>query len=147
MFNREQRTRYGERFEVEARVVSLCDGEMVGRRGIFAGRGVRLGPSAVLEIGAEDGIRVVIISARQQTADPMFFELFGLDIAEARVVCVKSRGHFRAGFDLWFAPQQVHEIDTPGLTSPVLERLEWRALPRPVYQLDEDTRWAPGGGD
>ena len=147
VFNREQRTRYGERFEVEARVVSLCDGEMVGRRGIFAGRGVRLGPSAVLEIGAEDGIRVVIISARQQTADPMFFELFGLDIAEARVVCVKSRGHFRAGFDLWFAPQQVHEIDTPGLTSPVLERLEWRALPRPVYPLDEDTRWAPGGGD
>jgi microcystin degradation protein MlrC len=147
VFNREQRTRYGERFEVAARVVSLSDGEMVGRRGIFAGRRVQLGPSAALEIGGEGGIRVVVISARQQTADPVFFEQFGFDVGAARVVCVKSRGHFRAGFDVWFAPRQVHEIDTPGLTSPVLERLEWRGLPRPVYPLDEDTPWAAGDPD
>lgn len=100
----------------------------------------------MLEIGGEGGVRAVVISARQQTADPMFFEMFGLDIGAARVVWVKSRGHFRAGFDPWFSPRQVHEIDTPGLTSPVLSRHEWRGLPRPVYPLDEDTRWDPGPG-
>lgn len=141
VFNREPRTGFGERFETEARIEALSDGNMVGRRGIFAGRKVELGPSAVLKVG--NGIRVVVIGARQQTADPMFFELFGLDIGAARVVCVKSRGHFRAGFDPWFAPGQVYEIDTPGLTSPMLDRLAWRGLPRPVYPLDEDARWTP----
>ena len=63
----------------------------------------------------------------------------------ARTVCVKSRGHFRAGFDLWFAPEQVLEVDTEGLTSPVLDRFSWRGLPRPVYPLDVDTRWEPEG--
>ncbi|MDH3317601.1 MAG: M81 family metallopeptidase [Gammaproteobacteria bacterium] len=145
VFNRKSCTGYGERLEVAAQVQALSDGDMVGRRGIFAGRRLVLGSSAVLEIGGEGGIRVVVISARQQTADPMFFEMFGLDVAAARVVCVKSRGHFRAGFDLWFSPPQVHEIDTPGLTSPVLERHLWRGLPRPVYPLDEDVCWPHSG--
>ncbi|HEY5701656.1 MAG TPA: M81 family metallopeptidase [Gammaproteobacteria bacterium] len=144
-FNDQQRTSYGEPFEAEARVLALSGGDIVGRRGIFAGRKIELGPSALLEIGGENGIRVVVISARQQTADPMFFEMFGLDIGQARVVCVKSRGHFRAGFDPWFPPDRVIEIDTPGLTSPVLKRHPWRGLPRPVYPLDEDVRWDPDG--
>jgi len=70
----------------------------------------------------------VVISARSQTADPMFFEMFGIDIGKARTVVVKSRGHFRAGFRPWFPPEQVKEIDTAGLTSPVLERLPFEGL-------------------
>jgi microcystin degradation protein MlrC len=53
-------------------------------------------------------------------------------------VVVKSRGHFRAGFDEFFPPERVLEVDTPGLTSPVLERLDFRGLPRPVFPLDAD---------
>ena len=52
----------------------------------------------------------------------MFFEAFGLDIAAARVVVVKSRGHFRGGFDEFFRHEQVIEVDAPGLTSPILSR-------------------------
>ena len=115
---------------------------MVGRRGLYAGRAMNLGPTCALEIGGEGGIVVVVISNRRQTADPMFFEMLDLDIGAARCVCVKSRGHFRAGFDPWFAPEQVYEVDTAGLTSPVLERFQWKNLPRPVYPLDEDTVWS-----
>ena len=86
---------------------------------------------------------IIVISDRTQTADPMFFEIFGLDIADAHTVVVKSRGHFRAGFRPWFAPEQVYEIDTEGLTSPVLERRQWQYLPRPVFPLDEDVTWQP----
>jgi hypothetical protein len=35
-------------------------------------------------------------------------------------------------------------VDTPGLTSPVLERLEFKGLPRPVFPLDAGTQWTPG---
>ena len=43
----------------------------------------------------------------------------------------------------WFPPAQVCEVDTPGLTSPVLERLDWQGLPRPVYPLGPEAEWSP----
>ena len=143
VFNRDPKTAFAERLEVPARVVRLSSESFVGRLGIYAGREVRCQPSCALEIGGEGGIVVVVISNRYQTADPMFFEHLGLDVGAARTVCVKSRGHFRAGFAPWFPPDRVIEVDTAGLTSPVLERLEWKGLPRPVYPLDEDTDWVP----
>jgi microcystin degradation protein MlrC len=127
-------------FEADAEVVGLHDGNIVGRLGIFQGKRLRLGPCAALRIG---GVTVVVISDRSQTADPMFFEMFGLDIGEAHTVAVKSRGHFRAGFRPWFPPERVYEVDTEGLTSPVLERRQWMRLPRPVYPLDEHATWTP----
>ncbi len=126
-------------FEARATVLKLHDGEVTGRLGLFAGRHMHLGPSALLQIG---GIKVVVISDRTQTADPMFFEMFGLDVADARTVCVKSRGHFRAGFLPWFPPQNVYEVDTAGLTSPVLERWPLDRIPRPSFPLDPDAEWS-----
>ncbi len=127
-------------FEAEAEVIGLHDGTFVGRLGSVQGRTVRVGPSAALRIG---GVTAIVISDRVQTLDPMFFEMFGLDIGKAHTVAVKSRGHFRAGFIPWFAPEQVYEVDTEGLTSPVLERQQWRYLPRPSYPLDEGATWTP----
>ena len=127
-------------FEAGAEVVGLHDGTIVGRLGWAQGRTLRLGPSAALRIG---GMVVVVISDRMQTLDPMFFEMFGLDIGTAATVVVKSRGHFRAGFIPWFPPERVHEVDTEGLTSPVLERRQWHRLPRPSYPLDDATEWTP----
>ena len=92
-----------------------------------------LGLSAALSIG---GLTVVVISNRMQCADPVFFEMFGLDIAAARVVVVKSRGHFRGGFDEFFRHEDVVEVDAPGLTSPILSRFAWRHMPRPVLPID-----------
>ena len=55
----------------------------------------------------------------------------GPDIAAARTVVVKSRGHFRGGFDEYFPPERVIEVDTPRLTSPVLERLTFEGPAAP----------------
>lgn len=127
---------------VEAKVVALTDGEVTGRLGLFAGRRLKLGRCALLQIG---GIKVVIISDRAQTADPILFEMFDIDIADARTVVVKSRGHFRAGFLPWFNPEQVYEIDTEGLTSPVLQRWPLKRVPRPSFPLDPETQWSSNG--
>ncbi len=125
-------------FEAQAQVVALHDGEVVGERGMTAGRRLHLGPCAAIRMG---GVTAVIISDRTQTADPVFFTMLGLDPGAAKAVAVKSRGHFRAGFDRWFAPDQVYEIDTGGLTSPVLSRWPLSRVPRPSYPLDRDTLW------
>ena len=132
---------FTEGFSTPAKVIKTTDGKCVGRRGIWAGRALDLGPTCALQIG---GITVVCVSKRKQCADPVFFEMHGLDIGAARTVVVKSRGHFRGGFDEFFPPERVIEVDTPGLTSPVLERLAFRGLPRPVFPLDADAQWTPG---
>ena len=131
---------FTEGFRVAARVLKLTDGKCVGRRGIWAGRALDLGPTCALLIG---GVALLCVSKRKQCADPVFFEMHGLDIRGARIVVVKSRGHFRGGFDEFFPPERVLEVDTPGLTSPVIERLPFKGLPRPVFPLDPDVNWTP----
>ena len=137
-FNRDEDTEFSEQWTAPARVAALSDGNCVGRRGIYAGMRLALGPCAALAIG---GITVVVVSHRVQCADPIFFEMMGLDIAKARSVVVKSRGHFRGGFDEFFGPEQIVEVDLPGLTSPMLARFEWTRLPRPVIPLDDGVEW------
>jgi microcystin degradation protein MlrC len=142
-FNRDETTKFSEPWTAPARVVALHDGECVGRRGIYAGMSLKMGLCAALQIG---GITVVVVSHRRQCADPIFFEMMGLDIAQARLVVVKSRGHFRGGFDEFFQHEQIVEVDLPGLTSPMLNRFEWTRLPRPVIPLDGGVRWRPPPG-
>jgi microcystin degradation protein MlrC len=137
-FNRDETTTFSEPWTAPARVIALTDGDCIGRRGIYAGQSLHLGPCAALRIG---GITVVVISHRVQCADPIFFEMMGLDIAKSRAVVVKSRGHFRGGFDEFFDHDRIVEVDLPGLTSPVLSRFEWRRLPRPVIPLDDSVEW------
>ena len=143
VFNRDPATRFSQCFEAKVRVCAISTDPFVGRLGLYAGMQINTAPSCALEIGGPGGITVVVISNRYQTADPMFFEHLGLDIAMARTVCVKSRGHFRTGFEPWFPPEQVVEADTEGFTSPVLSRFDWTDLPRPVFPLDQDTDWVP----
>jgi len=129
---------YARRFTAAAEVLSLADGDVVGRRGIYRGRTVRLGRRAALRIG---GVTVVVVGRRVQCADPAFLETLGLDIADFGVLVVKSRGHFRAGFDEFVDDSRIIEVDAGGLTSPVLSRFAFANLPRPVYPLDPQTTW------
>ena len=139
-FNSQEHQEFSLPFDSEAKVVKLSDGRYVGRRGVLKNVSSDMGPSALLDLG---GIQLVVISNRCQCMDPRQFEMFGLDIAQARVVVVKSRGHFRGGFDEFFKLDQIFEVDCPGLTSPLLENFTWTKLPRPVYPLDEETTWTP----
>ncbi len=139
-FNTQEHQEFSLPFDCEAKVIKLSDGKFVGRRGVLRNVSSDMGPSALLDLG---GIQVVVISIRCQCMDPRQFEIFDLDISQARVVVVKSRGHFRGGFDEFFKPEQIYEVDCPGLTSPVLANFTWTKLPRPVYPLDEETTWSP----
>jgi len=141
-FNRDGGDGFSHPLNRPATVVALHDGRVVGSRGLWAGRQLDLGPTAALDLG---GVTVVVASLRKQCADPVFFTMLGLDPARAKTVVVKSRGHFRAGFDLLFPAERVREIDGPGLTSPVLSRFDFRNLPRPVFPLDAAAEWTVPG--
>lgn len=129
---------------VELEVLALSDGVVVGRRGVNAGRTMHLGPSAAVRIG---GLTMLISSRRVQCADPAYFESLGIDIGSFASLVVKSRGHFRAGFDEWYPDERIVEVDAAGLTSPMFERYPWKALRRPVWPLDAETQWVPPAAD
>ena len=137
-FNRAETNEFSKPFEAEAVVRNLSDGVIVGRRGTGAGTTMDLGPTATLQVG---GIRVVVITNRTQALDFGYFESFGVPVDQMRALVVKSRGHFRAGFDHLFTPDRVIEVDCPGLVSPILSRYPWKGLPRPVYPIDPDAKW------
>ena len=141
-FNRVE-SEFSKYFECAARVLKVSDGYGVGRRGRDEGRQIVLGRSALVELKGS-GLRVVVTSLREQPADPRTLEMFGVDIDKAKCLVLKSRGHFRAGFDEFFEDSQIYEVDVPGLTSNVLTNFEFRGLPRPVYPLDPDTQWSLG---
>ncbi len=132
------------KFSHDVRVLRVHDGHCIGRRGMFAGTALALGPSCLLEVA---GIQVAVISKRLQTADPVFFEMLGVDLAKARSMVIKSRGHFRAGFDEFFSASQIFDIDVPGLTMRRLERIKFKKISRPMYPLDRDFEWKPEDGE
>ena len=84
----------------------------------------------------------VVMSMSKALPEPVIRpEFINEHIADAHTVIVKSRGHFRAGFDIWFSHERTYEIDTAGLTSPVLERWDFTRIPRPSYPFDQDAKW------
>ena len=97
-------------------------------------------PTLLARCGALHLPAIIVCKRSQQPAAQRTTRLIH-DVA--RSVAVKSRGHFRGGFDEFFKPEQIVEVDLPGLTSPMLNRFEWTHLPRPVVPLDRDVSWHP----
>ncbi len=133
-------SQFSKRFAGRARVLKLTDGEGLGRRGILRGKKFSLGPSALIEL-VDTGTRVVVGSLRRQLCDPAMLEMHGIDIATVRILIVKSRGHYRAGFDEFFPESQIFDVDSPGLTTPNLKNVDFKRLPRPVFPIDQDATW------
>lgn len=140
-FNTQEGDRRSLVYRAEVSVRHLSHGRIIGRApGSRANMAIDLGATAVLDLGE---LQVVVISRRQQCIDPGYFENFGLDVRSARTVVVKSRGHFRAGFSVYFEPEQIIECDAPGLTSPNLANFDWQGFRRPIFPLDTEVSWQP----
>lgn len=140
-FNRDSTDqRFAPAFTHRARVLALANGLFVGRRGMVKGSQQDMGLSALLDLG---GVRLAVISKRQQLLDPAQLEVLGVDLASVRTLVVKSRGHFRAAFDEFAPPERILEVDCPGLTTPNLKTLPWTRMPRPIFPIDDHATWSP----
>lgn len=129
----------GGRFGAPVEVLALHQGDLVGRHGIIKGRTVNAGRTALLKL---DEMFVTVTERRAQCNDPVYLEALGVDLSSLRGLVVKLRATFRNAFDEDFAPDDMLFVDTPGRTSPMLSRLPFERLPRPVLPLDEGVEWA-----
>ncbi len=120
---------------VTARVAALSEGVTVD----IADRGVcRIGRTALLECG---GVRIVVMSERSFAVNhPTLYWHLGIDVAEAKMVVVKTASNFQF-FAKWRS--ELIRVDTPGTTQSNLRAFRWRRLPRPIAPLDDLPHWTP----
>ena len=142
-FNRAETSAFSEPWSHEATVLNLDDLAVTPARGMLAGRKLRLGRCALLDVA---GIQVAVSSIRQQITSDDYLSAIGADTSRARLFIVKSRGHFRAGFDHLVDDDHIIEVDCPALATPNLQALPWEHVLRPIYPLDPDLSWSPEDG-
>jgi microcystin degradation protein MlrC len=135
---------HGSPLPITARVVRLTDGKFVHKGPMNTGVPVDLGPTAVLEAQGQNGgaVKVVATSLRYQPTDLEVLRSQGIEPTDQQIIVVKSSVHYRAAFTP--IARQIVEVDTPGLTSPHLDRLQYRKIVRPMYPFDRDMEWSAG---
>ena len=122
-------------------VQHLHPGEFYISTGPLSGMRVNAGPMCLLKF---DGIQVLVTSRRPIVwPDPELLESMDIKIASIRTLVLKCRSNYRAVYNKYFDSESMIEVDTPGRTSPVLSRHDWKRIPRPSYPLDLDFDWAP----
>jgi microcystin degradation protein MlrC len=130
---------HGTPLEVTGNVRLLADGH--GYRGGVRRPPARTkpGPIAVLNV---DGVDVILSSTRLSFVDPVQLRDLGLEPLDYRIVVLK-RGYLTASF------QAISERSilafSPGATNCDLTQMAFQRVNRPIYPLDPDTTWEPGG--
>jgi microcystin degradation protein MlrC len=132
--------RHGAPVIAVARVARITDGVFTNTGPMGTGGRTRMGRTAVLDL---DGITAIVTEQRVQALDLSLFRGVGIEPTTARAIVVKSSVHFRAAF----APiaAKIIDVDTPGISSPHLERFAFQRVRRPIWPLDGDATYAPGG--
>ncbi len=121
----------GKPLTVTGRVTRITEGEFVVTGPMATGTRVRMGRTAVLDTGA---VQIVVSEGRSEPFDLGVFTHCGIDPRRKRYVLIKSRQHFRAGFE----PIARHIVlcDGDGVTSSDLALFTYRNRPRPLYPFD-----------
>ena len=122
---------HGKPVHVKALVKKLTDGTFRNTGPMATGLEVSVGPTALLGVG---GVDIIVISQRSAPNDPEIFRHVGIDPTKKKVLVVKSRGHFRAGYEPF--AKEIVEVDCPGMASPNLSWFTYKNVPRPLWPLD-----------
>ena len=121
----------GRPFTVTGKVTRITDGEFVVTGPMATGTRVRMGRTAVLDTGL---VQIVVSERRSEPFDLGVFTHCGIDPRRKRYVLIKSRQHFRAGFE----PIARHIVlcDGEGVTSSDLRLFTYRKRPKPLYPFE-----------
>jgi microcystin degradation protein MlrC len=91
-----------------------------------------MGPSAWLRF--DDGISVVVVTAREQPFDPAFARTLGIDCTQMKYVAVKSAAHFRSGFEKLAG--NIYNVDARAILTHDWGKLPYKKRTRKVYPLE-----------
>jgi len=121
----------GKPLTVTGKVTRITDGEFVVTGPMATGTRVRMGRTAVLDTGA---MQIIVAERRSEPFDLGVFTHCGIDPRRKRYVLIKSRQHFRAGFE----PIARHIVlcDGDGCTSSDLRLFTYRNRRKPLFPFE-----------
>src|SRR5215475_14103344 len=122
----------GKPLSVTGKVTRITDGEFVVTGPMATGTRVRMGRTAVLDTGA---MQIVVAERRSEPFDIGVFTHCGIDPRRKKYVLIKSRQHFRAGFE----PIARHIVlcDGDGCTSSDLSLFTFKNRRRPLFPFED----------
>jgi microcystin degradation protein MlrC len=116
------------------RVLKVTDGRWVVEGPMYTGVEVETGRTAVFETG---GMKIVVTSRHHEPWDAGILTNNGIDPAACKYILLKSRIHYRAGFQPIQPDLGVHfTLDGEGVTTSDNSILTYRNLRRPIFPLD-----------
>ena len=115
--------------------IYITDGQFTVTGPMATGTTVRMGRTAVLDTGK---MQIVVSERRAEPFDLGVFTHCGIDPRRKKYVLIKSRQHFRAGFE----PIAKHIVmcDGDGCTASDLKLFKYTRVKRPLYPFDLDMR-------
>ncbi|HEY2707229.1 MAG TPA: M81 family metallopeptidase [Caulobacteraceae bacterium] len=118
---------------VTGQVRCITDGVFKVTGPMATGSTIRMGRTAVLDTGR---MLIVVSEQRSEPFDLGVFTHCGIDPRTKRYVLIKSRQHFRAGFE----PIARHIVmcDGDGCTASDLTLFDYKNIRRPLYPFDPD---------
>ena len=125
--------RLGEPIEVSGRVRAITDGEFTVTGPMMTGTRARLGRAVVLDTGT---VEIVVIESNHEPWDLGCFRSLGIEPTRKRYLLLKSRVHYRAGFEP--IAKHIIECDGVGVTSSDYGLFPFEKVERPAYPLDPD---------
>ncbi len=94
--------------------------------------------TALLQVGS---IYLALLDHRSFAVNhPVLYTHLGLDMADAKMVVVKTASNFQF-FSRW--RKGLIRVDSPGTTQSDLTAFQWKRIPRPTYPLDPLSDWRP----
>ena len=92
--------------------------------------------TALLQVGS---ISIALLDHRSFAINhPVLYTHLGLDMADAKLVVVKTASNFQF-FSRW--RKGLIRVDSPGTTQSDLTAFSWTHIPRPMYPLDTLADW------
>lgn len=115
-------------------VKCITDGNYQVTGPMFTGMKLSLGRTVVLDVG---GTLVVVCEKPQEPFDSGVFTHAGIDLSRRKYILIKSRQHFRAGFEP--IAKEIVLVAGPGVCSSDYSQFPFRNLRRPIYPLEPHT--------
>lgn len=122
---------HGAPIHLEGRVAYARDSDFRHSGSYMTGFVSRMGLTAIIDTG---GTKVVLTSLRTMPFDIEQLRSVGIEPGEQRVLVVKSAIAWRAAYGP--VARTIVTVDTPGICTSNVRRLDYRMIPRPMFPLD-----------
>ncbi|MBH67597.1 MAG: microcystin degradation protein MlrC [Rhodospirillaceae bacterium] len=121
----------GQPLKLTGFIKTLTDGEWIVQGPMYTGVNVSMGHTAVLKVGK---MEIVVTSKHHEPWDVGVFTSVGILPEKKRYLLLKSRIHYRAGFEK--LAKNTITCDGDGVTTSDNSILNFTKIRRPIYPLD-----------